>query len=87
MSYLNKTIFPGPNGMVLTINTRDKEDIEAVRVHLLKHPGIKRVIFNREVYPYEMTVNTAKAIPVEDFQEMVKQAGFHAIHKTITGLD
>ena len=87
MNYLNKTIFPGASGMVFTINTQNTEDIESVRLYLLKQPGIARVIFNREVYPYEMTINTDKAIPLEDFQEMVKQVGFHAIHKTVTGLD
>ena len=87
MNYLNKTIFPGASGMVFTINTQNTEDIESVRLYLLKQPGITRVIFNREVYPYEMTINTDKAIPLEDFQEMVKQVGFHAIHKTVTGLD
>lgn len=87
MSYLNKTIFPGPHGMAFTINTQNTEEVERVKQHLLQQPGIKKVSFNREVYPFEMLVNTDKAIPLEDFQEMVKQAGFHAIHKTITGLD
>ncbi|NER84249.1 MAG: hypothetical protein F6K42_32885 [Leptolyngbya sp. SIO1D8] len=73
--------------MVFTIDTQNTEDIESVRLYLLKQPGIRRVIFNREVYPYEMKVNTDKAMPLEDFQEMVKQVGFHAIHKTVTGLD
>lgn len=86
MGYLNKTIFPGPSGMVFTINVQNTEDIEQVRLFLLRQPGIKRVIFNREVYPYEMTVNTDNAVRLDDFQEMIKQIGFHAIHKTVTGL-
>ena len=86
MGYLNKTIFPGPSGMVFTINTQNTEEIEQVTQYLMQQPGIKKVAFNREVYPFEMTVNTDKAVSLEDFQEMVKQVGFHAIHKTVTGL-
>ena len=87
MSYLNKTIFPGSHGMVFTINTQNTEDVEHVTQHLMQQPGIKKIAFNREVYPYEITITTSKALPIADFQEMVKQAGFHAIHKTVTGLD
>ena len=86
MGYLNKTIFPGPSGMVFAINTQNTEEIEQVTQYLMQQPGIKKVAFNREVYPFEMTVNTDKAVSLEDFQEMVKQVGFHAIHKTVTGL-
>jgi len=86
MGYLSKNIFPGEQGMVFTINTKNPKDMAKVKALLSKLNQIESVVFDQKAYPHEMTVNTVEVLKVEELQNALIPFGFHALPKTLPGL-
>ena len=87
MSLFSENVIPGNHGKVFTVNVEDQKEFETLQEALLKLDGIKDVMFNNDGYPPELTVHTDKLVKVEDVQAVIKEQGFHAVPKTLFGLE
>ncbi len=87
MSLFSENVIPGNHGKVFTVNADDQKEFEKIQEALLQLDGIKDVMFNNEDYPPELTVHTEKLVKVEDVQSIIKEQGFHAVPKTLFGLE
>jgi len=83
MSLLSENIIPGNHGKIFGTNANDPQDLDKIKIKILKIEGIKDVIINNEVYPKEFTIHTNKLVNVEDIEKAVISLGFHAIPKDI----
>jgi hypothetical protein len=86
MSYFEDNIFPGEQGMVFKINTKDSQDIAQVKALLSDLPQIKSLEFDEAVYPHEMRVITSETLNVKDLQNKLIPHRFHALPKTYSKL-
>lgn len=81
MSLLSENVIPGNQGKVFGTNAKKLKDLERIKDKVLQLDGIEDVIINLETFPKQFIVHTHKLVSVEDIEEKVKSAGFHAIPK------
>ncbi len=87
MSLFSENVIPGNHGKIFTVNIEDQKEFEKIQEALLKLDGIKDVMFTNEEHPPEITVHTDKLVKVEDVQSVIKEQGFHAVPKSLFGLE
>ncbi|MBG6185668.1 heavy-metal-associated domain-containing protein [Flavobacterium sp. CAN_S2] len=83
MSLLTENVIPGNHGKIFGTNAIEDLDLLAIKSSLLELDGIKKVIFNTDIFPREFTVHTSKIVSIGDIENKVKSAGFHAIPKDL----
>lgn len=83
MSLLTENVIPGNHGKTFGTNAIEDLDLLAIKSSLLELDGIKKVIFNTDIFPREFTVHTSKIVSIGDIENKVKSAGFHAIPKDL----
>lgn len=83
MSLLTENIFPGNHGKIFGTNAIEDLDLLAIKSSLLELDGIKKVVFNTDIFPREFTVHTSKIVSIGDIENKVKSVGFHAIPKDL----
>ncbi len=83
MSLLTENIIPGNHGKIFGTNAIEDLDLLAIKSSLLELDGIKKVVFNTEIFPREFTVHTSKIVSIGDIENKVKSVGFHAIPKNL----
>lgn len=81
MSLLTENIIPGDHGKVFGTNAIHESDLEKIKNKICSLKGIKNVIINTQVFPREFTIHTTSLVRVEDVEQKVISAGFHAIPK------
>jgi len=81
MSFLSENIIPGNYGKIFRTDAKKEKNLLKIKETLLKLHGIKEVILNQDVFPFEFEIHTSKVIKVEDIENAVKTVGFHAIAK------
>ncbi len=88
MSLQGENVIPGNHGKTFSVNIKMEEGMEEVKKNLLnKIKGIREVAFRTDDLPYEMTIHTRTLVHVSDVQDIVKEHGFHAVPKTLFGLE
>jgi hypothetical protein len=83
MSLLTENIIPGNHGKIFGTNAIEDLDLLAIKSSLLELDGIKKVVFNTDIFPREFTVHTSKIVSIGDIENKVKSVGFHAIPKDL----
>jgi hypothetical protein len=83
MSLLTENVIPGNHGKIFGTNAIEDLDLLAIKSSLLELDGIKKVVFNTDIFPREFTVHTSKIVSIRDIENKVKSVGFHAIPKDL----
>lgn len=83
MSFLSDNVIPGNHGQIFSTNAEELEDLEHIKIEILKLKGIKDVVINSEVFPNEFTVYTDDLIKVKEIEDAVQLTNFHAIPKSL----
>ena len=81
MSLFSDNVIPGNHGRVFESNAKEIKDLERIKDKVLELDGIKDVLINFEQFPKGFTVYTTKLVRVEEIEQKVISAGFHAIPK------
>jgi hypothetical protein len=83
MSLLTENIIPGNHGKIFGTNAIEDLDLLTIKSSILELDGIKKVVFNTDIFPREFTVHTSKIVSIGDIENKVKSVGFHAIPKNL----
>jgi hypothetical protein len=83
MSLLTENIIPGNHGKIFGTNAIEDLDLLTIKSSILELDGIKKVVFNTDIFPREFTVHTSKIVSIGDIENKVKSVGFHAIPKDL----
>lgn len=81
MSLISVNVIPWDHGKVFGINAKEQGELEVIKNEVLTIEGIKDVIINSEVFPWEFKIHTTQLVKVTDIEDVVKHTGFHAIPK------
>lgn len=81
MSLISENIIPGDQGKTFGTNANKTFEIELAKTAISKVEGVKEVIVNQAVYPFEITVSTSRIVAVKDIQKAAISVGFHVILK------
>jgi len=81
MSFLSEHVIPGNYGKVFSTDAKKEKNLLKIQETLLQLHGIKEVIINQGVFPYELEIHTSKVVKIKDIENIVKTVGFHAIPK------
>ncbi len=83
MSYLSEYIIPGSVGKTFLIGNDFPLSYPSILKSLERMKGVQRVTLDDKKYPCEFTVWVDSTIAVKDIQAKVKEAGFHALPKSL----
>lgn len=86
MGYLSENIIPGKSGKTFLVGINNIEDYQAAVRVLSKIQGIGKIDYTDKVYPHELTIFTARPVPVKEIQQRMKYVGLHALPKTFFSL-
>jgi hypothetical protein len=81
MSLLTENIILDNHGKIFGTDVLNDEQMERVKLRLLKIEGVKNVTLIKGVFPKEFIVYTSKLISVSVIQDEVNKMGLHAIPK------
>ncbi len=81
MSFLSEHVIPGNYGKIFSTDAKKEKYLLKMQETFLKIHGIKEVIINPKVFPYELEIHTNKVVKIEDIENAAKTIGFHAIAK------
>jgi hypothetical protein len=81
MSFLSEHVIPGNYGKIFSTDAKKEKNLLKIQEALLQLHGIKEVIINQNIFPYELEIHTSKVVKIEDIEKTVKNVGFHAISK------
>lgn len=81
MSFLSKIVIPGNYGKIFSTDAKKEQNLLKIKETLLGLNGIKEVIINQDIFPYELEIHTSKVVKVKDIENAVKTVGFHVIAK------
>ena len=83
MGLIEDNIIPGNHGKIFTIDVEDEFEFAEVQERVMEIPGVKDVLLDVEEYPHEMVIHTNDMVKVTDVQAAVKDAGYHAVPKSL----
>lgn len=87
MGLLSDNVIPGNHGKTFEVNINDIEEFEMVKQALIKLNGVKKVLFDTETFPHILIIHSSSLVHVKDVQQIVIESGFHAVPKTLFGLN
>lgn len=82
MSLLSENIIPGNYGKVFETDATEHDQLEKIKLSILKLEGVKEVFVNEDDFPKKLTIHTSKIVDIEDVENAVKKIGFHVIPKS-----
>jgi len=75
MSLLTENIIPGNHGKIFGTDASKDDEMERIKLRLLKIEGVKNVALIKGVFPKEFIIYTSKLISISSIQDEVKKNG------------
>lgn len=81
MSLLSENVIPGNHGKIFGTDASTDEQMNELKVAVMKIKGVKNVLLVKGVFPKEFIVHTSELVKVEDIEEAAKSVNLHAVPK------